>query len=132
MNYKRRIRIVNSTCKIYYNNIKKLIPDTLNDRKKYLAHTKEILESYEGEHQSFSYDDLVADLGEPVESADAWHLVANADSLRRGMKNKKIIFCSIVAAAVVLVGLIIFGVSDKKANVVYREPETQYDSEIDD
>lgn len=121
---------MNGECKKYYRNIKRLLPDTLKDRKLYLAHTRDMLEAYEAEHEAFSYDDLLADLGCPKEFSDRQLLIVGADSLRKSMTNKKIIFCSIIAAALVLVGLIIFGVSDKEANVVYREPSSQVNSEV--
>lgn len=118
---------MSEVCSVYYKNIRKFIPSTLNERKLYLNHAKKMLNDYEKEHESFSYDDLVADLGSPEEVADLRLRSVDAEALRKSMKIKKVILYVIIAAVIVIAGLTIYALRDGIHQTVYIEHSGPYD-----
>ena len=120
---------MSNVCAVYYKNIRKSVPNTLKNRKLYLNYTKKMLNDYEKEHESFSYDDLVADLGEPGEVCDSKLLSMDADSLRKSMRIKKAILYAIVAVIVILAGFTIYALRDGIHQTVYIEHSGPFDPE---
>lgn len=101
---------MNKQSKMYYLNVQKMLPLTFTERTLYLTYTTKMLYDYEKEHESFTYAELVSDLGDPKEIADNYITSACPDSLRCSMENGKITFCVILSLIIALVGLSIYTV----------------------
>ena len=98
---------MNQAVKQYLKEIKKQLPCSASQKKRYMEHITDSVSDYVGQHSDCNFEELCKAFGTPEEIADAYISDLSADEFSKKTSTKKVVLVSIVLG-VILVGVVAF------------------------